>query len=265
MEEKKNYKPIGVFDSGIGGLTVLKRLVNLRPDLDYIYFGDTKNLPYGEKTKEELLKITRGIFDFFEEKNVSSVVMACNTSSAQVYEELKDVYSFKLYPIIQTASKCIAKDRSIKKIAIFATNGTIKSGMYAKSLKFNNTGIETLEIACPEWVSIVEKKIKDTDKDDLLLKYLKPALEFNPDKIILGCTHYPYLLERLSKYAPKAKFIDPAETFSEFIAEDICTMGVGKTAKRGSRTYYVSANPDEFIKNASVFYNIETPVELKSI
>lgn len=259
MEKEKDYRPIGVFDSGVGGLTVLKRLIDLRPDMDYIYFGDTKNLPYGEKTKEELIEITRRIFDFFEKKNVSSVIMACNTSSAQVFEELKNEYAFKLYPIIQTASKCIAQDISIKKAAIFATNGTVKSGKYTQSLKAHNPKIETLEIACPEWVSLVEKKIADSKEDDLLLKYLKSALDFNPDKIILGCTHYPYLIERLSKYAPKSLFIDPSEKFSDFIVKD---FPAPYTDKIGTKEFYVSSNPQEFTQNASVFYPIEQEVKL---
>lgn len=256
MEEKKDYKPIGVFDSGVGGLTVFKRLVQMRPDLDYIYFGDTKNLPYGEKTKEELLKIAREIFDFFEEKKVSSVVMACNTSSAQVYEELKDAYSFKLYPIIQTAAECIARDKTIKKIVVFATNATVKSGMYSKSLKQHNPQIETLEIACPEWVSIVEKKLDNFNKDELLLKYLKPALDFEPDRIILGCTHYPYLLESLSKYAKKELFVDPAISFAACVLNDYPKM-----QQKGTKNFFTSSSPEEFVKNASVFYNIEEKVE----
>ena len=91
MEDKEKY--IGVMDSGIGGLTVLKQLLNIRPQEKYLYFGDTKNLPYGEKSKEELIKIVKEIFDFFETQNVKAVVLACNTSSATAYEELKDNYS----------------------------------------------------------------------------------------------------------------------------------------------------------------------------
>ncbi len=262
MEEQRKNRPIGVFDSGVGGLTVLKQLVKLRPDMDYIYFGDTKNLPYGEKSKSRLLEITREIFDFFEKKEVSSVVMACNTSSAQVYEELKDSYPFKLYPIIQTASKCIAQDKSLKKIVIFATNGTINSKMYSKSLKMHNQSLETLEIACPEWVPIVEKRIGSENKAELIEKYLKPALDFKPDKIILGCTHYPYLLDDFTQFAPKNLFINPAESFSEYIAKDFPKPS---TKNQGMREFFVSSEPQNFVKNASVFYEINEPVKLADL
>ena len=98
-------KPIGVFDSGVGGLSVFAKLINLLPDENYIYFGDTKNLPYGNKSKEELISIAKNLFDFFEKQNVKAVVMACNTTSATVYDTFKDKYPFKIYPITQTAAK----------------------------------------------------------------------------------------------------------------------------------------------------------------
>lgn len=256
--EEVNNKPIGVFDSGIGGLTVLKQLRELCPYEDYLYFADYANLPYGEKTKEELIFFIQKIFDFFEERQVKAVVMACNTSSAQVYEELKDMYSFKLYPIIQVASKCIAKDNTKKKIAVLATRSTVSSGMYSKSLKRHNQEIETLEIACPEWVSIVENKVTDFDEEAVILKYLKPVLEFSPDSIILGCTHYPYLLKNLAKYAPQDKFINPALTFSKYIKEDLVK---NDSETKGSVKFYVSADAQAFKKNSSVFMQVEGNVE----
>ena len=112
MEDKEKY--IGVMDSGIGGLTVLKQLLNIRPQEKYLYFGDTKNLPYGEKSKEELIKIVKEIFDFFETQNVKAVVLACNTSSATAYEELQDNYSFKIYPLIQEIRQWTDKPLIVK-------------------------------------------------------------------------------------------------------------------------------------------------------
>lgn len=257
MEEKDN-RPVGVFDSGIGGLTVLKRLQQLCPNENYIYFGDYKNLPYGEKSKEELLSIIKKIFDFFESKNVKAVVMACNTSSAQVYEEFKDSYSFKLFPIIQAASASIALDKEIKKIGILATKSTINSQMYSKSLKKTNPSLETIEMACPQWVSIVENKVVDFDEDEVLLKHLKPVLEFKPDKIILGCTHYPYLIDRLKKYAPREMFLNPADSFSACISKD---LKKNSSSQKGETEFFVSASPELFLKNSSVFIEIETEIK----
>ncbi|HPT42184.1 MAG TPA: glutamate racemase, partial [Candidatus Gastranaerophilaceae bacterium] len=146
-----NKKPIAFFDSGVGGITVFKKVKELLPYENYIYFGDLKNLPYGEKTSEELYKFVDNILKFFEKQDVKAVVMACNTTSATVYEKLKDNYGFKIYPIIQASAKEISQIQT-KKVGVFATNATIKSGIYAKELKKYNPDLEVFEIATPEWV-----------------------------------------------------------------------------------------------------------------
>ena len=148
---------IGVYDSGVGGLTVLKELVNVMPNEKYIYFGDLKNLPYGEKSKDELMKIGKKIFDFFSDKNVKAVVMACNTTSALLYDEIKDKYSFKIYPVIQTVAKYLSEQK-VNKLGVFATEATINSHAYKKEIYKYNEKIEVFEQACPSWVRIVENK-----------------------------------------------------------------------------------------------------------
>lgn len=159
MEISEKDKAIGVMDSGVGGLTVLKQLLKVMPSENYLYFGDTKNLPYGEKTKEQLIEIVKEIFDFFEKQNVKAVVLACNTTSATAYEELKDKYSFKIYPLIQTVSKCVVLDKSLDRIGVMATQATVNSQKYTSELKKNNPAIEVFEQACPKWVPIVENQI----------------------------------------------------------------------------------------------------------
>ena len=153
-------KPIGVFDSGVGGLSVFSELYKLLPDENYIYFGDTINLPYGSKTKEELIKITDNIFDFFKSQNIKAVVMACNTTSAAAYETLKDKYNFKIYPIVQTVSKEIAV-KNYKRVGVFATQATINSHAYKKEIQKYNPNCEVYEHACPKWVNIVENELQN--------------------------------------------------------------------------------------------------------
>lgn len=259
MEEKNNA--IGVMDSGIGGLTVLKQLVEICPDEKYIYFGDTKNLPYGEKSKEELLKIVKGIFDFFQTKNVKAVVMACNTSSATAYEELKDNYDFKIYPIIQIVSKCVSTDQDLTKIAVLATQATVASKTYTKELNQSNS-VEVFEQACPLFVPMVEKRLNDINEEEIFKNYLKDIINFNPQKIILGCTHYPYLLEELSKYAPKELFINPAKLFAQYIKEDLKASNCLTESKIGTVKYFASSEPEKFKENAKLFLNIEKQPEL---
>lgn len=251
-------RPIGFFDSGVGGLTVYKVLKELLPNEDYIYFGDLKNSPYGEKTYKELLKFTTKIFDFFEEKGVKVVVMACNTTSATVYNELKSKYKFKIYPIIQSCASVISQF-PVKKVGVLATEATIKSGAYPKELKKYNPNLQVYEKSCPPWVGIVEEnRQKEAKSVAIVESYLGAILENNPDKIILGCTHYPYLLDVLSKFVPREKFIDPAQYFAKYIKNDLAKNAMlNDSQTSGSEAFCVSANPEKFKKAASIFYPIK--------
>lgn len=152
--------PIGFFDSGVGGLTVLKQLRELMPQENCIYFGDTKNMPYGEKNKDQLIKFSEGIFNFLGKQGVKAVVMACNTTSATVYDTLKDNFDFKIYPIIQSVTQILA-ELPVKKLGILATHATINSHAYKNGIQKINPDVEVIEHACPEWVKIVEGKLED--------------------------------------------------------------------------------------------------------
>ena len=243
--------PVGFFDSGVGGLSVYARFRNILPNENTIYYGDLKNLPYGNKSKEELIGFARTILNIFKSKNVKAVVIACNTSSALAYEEIKNDYDFKIFPIIQSCAQVISK-MDLKRLGVFATVGTVNSGAYKKEINKYNNAIEIKEIACPNWVSIVEGLYKDGDLD--IKAHLDEMLEFMPDKIVLGCTHYPYLLDKLSQYLPKEKFIDPAEIFVEYIKEN---LELNNSNQIGSEEFYVSAFPEIFVKNAKLFYDVK--------
>ena len=255
-------RPIGVFDSGVGGLSVFSQLVKLLPDENYIYFGDTINLPYGSKTQDELVEITRRIFDFLKSKNVKAVVMACNTTSALTYEILKPYYDFKIYPIVQTVAKEIAL-QGHNKIGVFATQGTINSHAYKKEIsKYSNA--QVYEIACPEWVNIVENELQEDEKSIQNIKLkLNEMIENNPDKIILGCTHYPYLLGVLSKFADTNKFINPAKSFAEFICEDLEKSNLLCHKMLHEHKFYVTSNPKQFANASKLFYKVQEIEEVK--
>ena len=193
-DKGKNKKlPIAFFDSGVGGLTVYKEVKKLLPNENYLYFGDTLNMPYGEKTQEELIEIARKIFDFFNEQNVKAVVMACNTTSAMTYDILKNDYNFKIYPIIQSVAK-VMSSLPIKKLGIFATPATINSHAYSREINKLNPTINVTEIACPAWVRIVEEnRLNQPQSIEQIKEKAQEMLKNNPEKIILGCTQYPYL------------------------------------------------------------------------
>lgn len=244
--------PIGFFDSGVGGLSVYSKFREALPNENTIYFGDLKNLPYGNKSKEELIGFAKKILDFFNTKNVKAVVIACNTSSALAYDSIKNDYDFKIYPIIQSCAKMIA-NKNYSKIGVFATSATVNSGAYKREIIKYDNNIQVKEIACPNWVSIVEGE-RDFNRSEDIKKHLEEMLEFDPDKIILGCTHYPYLLKDLSIYVPLDKFIDPAKIFVDYIKNDILK---NESPQKGSENFYVSANPENFVKNAKLFYEIK--------
>ncbi|MCM1265453.1 MAG: glutamate racemase [Candidatus Gastranaerophilales bacterium] len=260
----KNKEKVAFFDSGVGGLTVYAKFKKLLPTENCIYFGDLAHLPYGNKTKEELISYSRSIFDFFKSKNVKAVVMACNTSSAATYSTISKEYDFKIYPIIQSCAKVISS-LDITRLGIFATESTINSGVYESEIHKYNQHIKTFSQSCPKWVNIVESNTQNHPENIEVIKSdLTKMLTNNPDKIILGCTHYPYLLDVLSKFTKKDKFIDPADYFVEFIKSDLTDSNLLNTqTANGTEEFYVSANPEQFKIASKMFYNVESVTNIK--
>lgn len=253
----QSQKAIGILDSGVGGLTVLKKLVEYLPEENYLYYGDTKNLPYGNKTPEQLLGYVRNILDFFSKQNVKAVVFGCNTTAAVVYDIVKNEYPFKIYPIIQDSCKNI-NPLQYKSLGVFATQATVNSKAYTKSLKNINNDLEVIEMACPMWVNFVENSEINTEKcSENVKEMLDNMQQHKVEKIILGCTHYPYLLDTLSKFLPKERFINPAEVFALYIKQDLQEQNILNTNNIGSQKFFVSSNPIAFKKSGEFFYPLK--------
>lgn len=263
LKTKNNDNKIAFFDSGVGGLTVYSKFRDVLPNENCVYFGDLKHLPYGNKTKEELIEYSRNIFDFFKSQNVKAVVMACNTSSAATYSTVAKEYDFKIYPIIQSCAKVISQ-LDIERLGIFATVSTINSGVYEEELHKYNPSLETYAQGCHQWVDIVESHTQNNaDKIEIVKSDLDKMLEHNPQKIILGCTHYPFLLDVLSKFADRDMFIDPADYFVDFIKTDLEQSNFLNTQdKKGSEEFYVSANPEQFKVASKMFYDVKDAKEI---
>ena len=181
---------IGMFDSGIGGLTVLKEFIKKYPNNHYIYYGDTKNLPYGTKEKEELLKLVKPIISFFAKQKVDFIIIACGTSSSTCFSELKKMTTIPIYDII-TPTINYLNHNNYKSLAIFATNRTIDSHIFKDKL----IAKDVLEIKTPEFVPMIENNKLDLS---IIKNYCSQVL--NHDILILGCTHYPLLINELKKY-----------------------------------------------------------------
>lgn len=253
--------PIAFFDSGVGGLTVYQKLKSLLPNENYIYFGDTKHMPYGEKTETELLEYADKILNFFLQKKAKAVIMACNTTSSVIYDKIKDKYNIKIYPIIQSTANTFAT-LPINKIGIFATPATVKSNVYKNEIKKYNSNMQVYQIACPNWVRIVEEnRINQPDSIIQIEEKMHEMLKFMPDKIVLGCTHYPYLTEILTKYAPKEIFIDPAIYFANYIMKDLLQNNLTDNSHAGEEIY-VSSNPENFKTSSKIFYTLNCEPKL---
>ncbi len=263
MEYKNILKdnPIAFFDSGVGGLTVFEKIKKLLPQENYLYFGDTKNMPYGEKTEEQLIQFADKILSFFEQKRAKAVVIACNTSSAVAYEKLKDNYNFKIYPIIQSVCSTLAK-LDVKKLCVIATPATIKSHAYSKEIAKYNPDIQILEIPAPNWVRIVEEhRINQPQSIEQVREILEIAQGYSPDKIVLACTHYPYLMNVLKKFMPEDKFIDPSVYFAQNIKDDLAKNGLLNN-KFEYEKFFVSADPENFQTASQLFYQLKELPEL---
>ena len=228
------------------------------PNEDYIYYGDLKNSPYGEKTREQLIEYAENIFEFFMNKDVKAVVMACNTTSAIAYENIKDKYDVKIYPIVQSCANVLSL-LELNKLGVFATPVTINSHIYSKGINKYNENMEVFEIACPEWVKIVESGEEHYDSTrEIVKKYLDLMMKNSPDKIVLGCTHYPYLRSVLSDVYGEDIFIDPSIIFSNYIKYDLEKNSLlNNNEHNGTEDFYVSANPLEFKNAAKMFYELK--------
>lgn len=197
---------IGVFDSGLGGINVLSCLIKKYPNNEYVYFGDTKNLPYGDKNKEELLKLASDAIDFLISKNVDLIIIACGTISSNCYDELRKKYSIPLYDIISPTINYLKK-YELDKIGVIGTSRTIESGI------FNIEGKSILMKATPNLVPIIENNSIYENKDNII----QELNEFNDyDLLVLGCTHYPILKDIIEKNI-NTKTLDMGEVLIDSI------------------------------------------------
>ena len=187
---------VGVFDSGIGGLTILKSLLENHPNNEYIYFGDTLNIPYGEKTNDQLKDLSDKIIRFLISKKVDMIVISCGTISSPIYEEIKNKYDVPIYDIINPITNQLKKLK-IKKALLIATDKTIESKKFEEKLKSANMELYTQ--ACPKFVPIIEHKSKDLLEIELG-EYLYQYKNLDIEVVIPGCTHYPIISGEIADY-----------------------------------------------------------------
>ncbi len=258
---KSNTEPIGLLDSGVGGLSVLKELYKIMPNKDYIFFGDTKNLPYGTKSPEQIFSFTKEILEFFVQKKVKNVVIACNTTSALAYEQLKECFYNKLniFPLIQLGAKdAVSNLKDGDTIAVFATRATVNSKKYTQEIRKINPKINVIETDCTGFVEIVENRLYD---DIHSIEFIKSKIDavkkYNVKKIILGCTHYPYLVNIFKKMYD-VEYFNPAVFVAKAVKAQIDTPD----SLNPNMSFFVSENPQAFRLSANVFFEINTDINL---
>lgn len=184
-------RKIGIFDSGVGGLTVFSEIIKELPNEGIVYVGDTKRFPYGNKSKESIIQISKEIVNYLILQNVKLIIIACGTATSQALEELKKIYKIPIIGIIEpTIENCI--NEKTKSVGVIATKGTIKSGQWEKNIKIKNKGVEVISKETPLLASMAEEGwTENLVAKEAIKEYMKDFKDSNIEKLILGCTHYP--------------------------------------------------------------------------
>ncbi len=242
-------RPIGLFDSGVGGLTVVKQVMKVLPNEKTIYFGDTARVPYGSKTKETVTKFSEQIIRFLLTKDVKAIIIACNTASSNSYDSL--VRTFPDIPIFEVITagveSCIDATKN-KRVGIIGTQATVRSGAYELGIKQRMPDIRVFTNPCPLFVPLAEEGWTDNEVAYLTAKsYLDPLLENGVDTIVLGCTHYPLLKRCISKVVgTDVTLVDPAKATAMKMRRFLETNDMLNSDGDGSRTFYVSDHTQSF-------------------
>lgn len=239
-----NNNPIGLFDSGIGGTSIWREIHQLLPSENTIYLADSKNAPYGQKSKDEIIELSFKNTEFLLDQNCKLIVVACNTATTNAIKELRDKFDVPFIGI-EPAIKPAATNSQTQKIGILATKGTLNSELFYKNVeKFQD--ITIIEQIGYNLVTLIENgEMNSPEMSDLLQKYLTPMIEQNIDYLVLGCTHYPYLIPQIKKIIPKnIKIIDSGEAVArqtKSILEN--KVGFRNSLEKSTQIFYTNANP----------------------
>ena len=244
-------KCIGVFDSGLGGLTAVKQIINELPKEDIIYFGDTGRVPYGSRSKETLLKYTRGDIRFLNTFDVKIIVIACGTASSAALPAIKDEFDVN------------------KKIGVIGTAGTIKSGEYEKQIKAYDSEMQTFAKACPMFVPLVENGYFDTEVTRIIVaEYLEEIRNQGVDTLILGCTHYPLIEKVIREYmGDDVTLINSGAEVAKYLKKKLTKENLlhdGKCDENQYR-YYVSDDISSFEELGGIFLEREINGQVNKI
>lgn len=247
-----NQKAVGVFDSGVGGITVLKEIIRENKQEDIIYLGDTKQFPYGSKSKETIINLTENGIDFLIRQDVKAIVIACGTATSQALEEVKKKYDVPIIGIIDATVQYIKKNKNLRNIGIIATVGTIRSGGWEKQLKKEIPNIQIQNKACPLLAPMAEEGWTENEIARLTIKeYLKDFKDL--DALVLGCTHYPLYKKLIQKeLGENVEIINTGEMVSKQLKEILERKDIQKkTEKSGNLDIFLTDTETNFVKVAA--------------
>jgi len=256
---------IGIFDSGIGGFTILNSLLKTRKDVEVFYLADSKRIPFGNKNFKEIRIIAKEICTFFKDKNLDALLVACNTTNACALDILENNLSIPCFDLINSVSEIVKKQI----IGVLATSTTVESAYYKNAIRSKKKNLKIFQQECPEFVSEIEKEKLDFNNLNYLSDlYLKPLLNKNIEELILGCSHYPLIYDFLrKKLDPEIKIIDPSEALIKKFNE---TFDIPKTYRYESLSYenvkfFVTSERDEFSNKVKFWLGINKEIRLVNL
>ncbi|MDA9693686.1 glutamate racemase [Prochlorococcus sp. AH-736-P13] len=256
---------IGIFDSGIGGFTILNSLLKTRKDVEVFYLADTKRIPFGNKNFKEIRLIAKEICNFFVDKNLDALLVACNTTNACALDILKDDLKVPCFDLINSVSEIV--DKQI--IGVLATKTTVQSSYYKNAINSKKENTIIFQQECPEFVSEIEKEKLNLDKLNYLSElYLGPLIDKNIEELILGCSHYPLIYDFLrKKLDSKIKIIDPSVALVKKFNE---SFAIPKTADHEILSYenvefFVTSEKDKFFKKVKFWFEINKEIRLVNL
>ncbi|HHY97224.1 MAG TPA: glutamate racemase [Firmicutes bacterium] len=253
--------PIGVYDSGVGGLTVVREIQRLMPNEDIAYLGDTARVPYGDRTPAEIRQFACEITDFLLSKGVKLIVVACNTSSALALGFLRGRYALPFIGMIEPGAEAAGAATSSGRIGVIGTQGTIKSGAYSVAIRGKIPDAAIFEQACPLLVPLVEAgKAESAEAFEALMGYLKSMKQGNIDTLVLGCTHYPFLSKSIARImGPGVTLVDPAEAVARKVHDTLRNLQLfnPNRERTGAFTIYSTGDPVSFSRVVSSLLGVD--------
>jgi len=259
-------RSIGVFDSGLGGLTVMKQIMDEFPFENIVYFGDTGRVPYGTRSKETIIKYSISDVRFLKSHDVKLIIIACGTASSVALSAIRQICDIPVIGVVDATSNAAVRETKNNKVGIIGTSGTIKSGAYEKII--NQHGIKTFSKSCPLFVPLVENGHFDTEVARLVVEeYLTPIKNEGVDTLILGCTHYPHLKKVIGEFMGEGvALIDPGVELAKYLKKEFGDDNYHSEIKDSEQyKYFVSDSVDGFEELASAFLNKNINGKVKKI